>query len=797
MIKNYLKAAWRSLLKNRLFTFLNVLGLSSGLCIAVLLMLYVKDELSFDKWNSKAERIYRVNLTVNFDGKVNKWANSPNVVGPAMRENIPEVEEQVRLLYHNYGQTAFVNSEEKKLTEKKLFWADSSLFKVFDIGLEKGDPTHALSRPNTIVLSESTAEKYFGKTDPIGKLLKIDNKYDVEVTGVYKDLPGNSTLDANMIGSFNSIEWANKDLVWSNASYETYLVLSKGASVDKVGTQMQSILDKNVAKGDQWFSLWLQPLNKIHLGSAEITNASTTRIGDARQVKIVAILALVVLLIAAINYMNLSTAKSQLRFKEVSINKAVGASLTQLAGRFYLETALLIFISFFIAFVLVAVGLPFLNNITGKSLPFSAFLSPDIILSVVIIGVIMILIAGSYPAFYLSSFRPKELLQTTFRKNSGAGIFRRSLVVIQFSASVILIICTIVFYQQLQFIQKKNLGYKPEQVVAINTFAAQDKQQIDALINDSRKLNTVVNVCRAQSWPGFGGSGRSISRPDNLDNGMFIRTNRIGSEFLEVLGIKLLAGRTFRSERPEGDTSVQVVINKTTADFLGYTPEEAIGKKAYNLFSRDRAEIVGVMEDFNFESIHQPIGAYAFHNNNSEWRPYLLVKMQTKNLVSTMAQLENVFHKALPNSAFEYTFLDQHLNTLYIAEQRTAKTVLVFASLAILIACLGLFGLATFTAEQRTKEIGVRKVLGASVPGIATLLSKDFLKLVILSVAIASPIAWYTMNKWLMDFAYRIDIGWQIFVAAGILALLIAVITVSSQAIKAAIANPVKSLRTE
>jgi putative ABC transport system permease protein len=797
MIKNYLKAAWRSLLKNRLFTFLNILGLASGLSIALLLMLYVKDELSFDTWNTKAKRIYRVNVTATFDGKSQQWANSPNVVGPAMKENIPDVEEQVRLLYHNYGQTAFVNSDENKFTEKKLFWADNSIFKIFDIHLEKGNPATALDRPNTIVLSETTAGKYFGRNNPLGKILKIDNKYDAEVTGVYKDLPGNSTLDANMIGSFNSIEWASKNLVWSNASYETYLLLKPGASIEKIDKQMQAILDKNVSKKDQWFSLWLQPLTKIHLDSASISNASTTRIGDAKQVKIMTILAMVVLLIAAINYMNLSTAKSQLRFKEVSINKAVGASFMQLAGRFYLETALLILISFILAFLLVLAGLPILNNLADKSLSVSSIFSGDIMSWIAIVGMVMLLIAGSYPAFYLSSFRPKELLHTTFRKNSGAGIFRRSLVVLQFSASVILIICTIIFYKQLWFIQTKKLGYQPEQVVAINTFAAQDKQQMDALINNCRKLNGVVNVCRAQTWPGFGGSGRTLSKAGNLETGMFIRTNRVSNEFPEVLGIKLLAGTTFRSERPEGDTTVQVVLNKTAVDFLGYTPGEAISKKAYNLFGTDRAEIVGVMEDFNFESLHQPIGAYAFHNNNSEWRPYLLVKMQTHNLPATMNQLEEVFHKSLPNSAFEYTFLDQYLNTLYKAEQRTAKIVLLFASLAILIACLGLFGLAAFTAEQRTKEIGVRKVLGASVPGIATLLSKDFLKLVLISIAIASPLAWYAMHKWLQDFAYRINISWKIFAAAGIIALLIALITVSFQAIKAAIANPVKSLRTE
>ncbi|MVM30787.1 FtsX-like permease family protein [Spirosoma sp. HMF4905] len=801
MLTNYLKIAWRGLLKNRLFTFLNLVGLATGLAVALLLMLYVKDELQFDKYHTNADRIYRVKATVSFDGKTMKWANSPNAVGPAMKADIPNIEQQVRLLRHDFGQTAFVNSGDKKFAEKNLYWADGTLFDIFDIDLIKGNPKTALDGPHKVVLSQATADRYFGAENPIGKILNVDNKDTLEVTGVYANFPGTSTLDADMIGSFSSVRWAQHPS-WSNASFETYLLLSPQANPAQIEQQMSVVLNKNVPKSDQYFTLSLQPLTDIHLHSADITNANTTRIGDFQQVKILLILAIVILLIASINYMNLATAKAQIRFREVGVIKTVGASMRHLVTRFYLETGLMMSLALALSVGLVALSLPIFNQLTGKQLPFQALLSPEVVGGLLLIGLIITLIAGSYPAFYLSSFSPKYLLSTTFRNQSGAGLFRRSLVVIQFTASVVLMVSTFIFYQQLQFIQSQKLGYEPTQVLAIMTSAAKDKTQIDALMNDYRSLSNVVDVCRAQTFPGYGGSGRTLSKSDNpngnnASDGMAIRTNRVGNEFINVLGLKLLAGHTLPAIKDPKDTTVQVVLNKTAVDYLGYTPEKALGQKAHNLFGWDRAEIVGIVEDFHFESLHVPIGAYAFHNGDTEGRPYLLIKTKTAHLPATMRQLESVFQKDMPDSAFEFTFLDDFLNTLYRSEQRTAQVVLVFSGLAILIACLGLFGLAAFTAEQRTKEIGVRKVLGASVFSIVGLLSKDFLKLVVVAILIASPLAWYTMHQWLQDFAYKIDIEWWMFVVAGLLAVGVALLTVSFQSIKAALMNPVKSLRSE
>jgi putative ABC transport system permease protein len=799
MIKNYLKIAWRSLLKSKLFTALNLLGLALGLTVSLLLMLFVKDELSFDKYHSKAKDIYRIGVTATFDGKSQKWANAPNVVGPTMKNEIPEVVQQARLLLNEFGQTAFVNSGEKKFAEKKLYWVDGTIFDIFDIKLLQGNPKTALQDPNKIILSETTAKKYFGNEDPIGKVLKVGSKYSLEVTGVYEDLPHNFTLDADLMGSFNSVEWASKKLVWSNSSFETYLLMTPNVSQQKVEKQMAAILEKNVPnKEDRWFSLWLQPLVDIHLKSGDIVNSNTHRIGDAKQVKILFILALVVMVIACINYMNLATARSQKRFKEVGINKTIGATNRQLIGRFYTETTLTVFLALLLGLGFLILALPFFNQITDKDLSISDIFTSELGIALLIVFAFVTFVSGSYPAFYLSSFAPKNLLQTRISNKTGAGIFRQSLVVIQFAASVILIICTFIFFEQLKFIQNKKLGYNPEQVVAVMTSGAENKEQIDGLINNYKALSNVVETARAQTYLGFGGSGRSMSKADNPKESFAVRTNRVAGDFAKVLDLKFLAGKSLPLIKSEQDTTVQIVVNETTVKLLGYkTPQEAVGKFSNDLFWNRKAEIVGVVKDFHYESFHQPIGSYVFHNCDTESRPYLLVKVNTSNLEQTMKQLEATFKKSVPSSAFEYLFLDQFLGTLYRAETQTANVVLIFSGLAIMIACLGLFGLAAYTAEQRTKEIGIRKVLGASVAGITTLISKDFLKLILISVLVASPLAYYFMTQWLKDFAYQVTIQWWVFIITGLIAVLVALLTVSSQAIRAALVNPVKSLKTE
>ncbi|TAE26202.1 MAG: FtsX-like permease family protein [Cytophagales bacterium] len=797
MIRNYLKIAWRSLQKNRLFTLLNGLGLAIGLAVALLLLLYARDETAFDRHHQHADRIARVTLAATFDGKTERWGNAPNVVGPTMKTQLPNVENQVRFMRHKFGQTAFVHSGEARFTEKNLYWADSTLFSVFDVPLLMGNPKTALVGPNRVIVSQSAAKRYFGTENPLGKVLDVDRSNQLEVTGVYADFPGTSTLDADLIGSFASVGWASDptNQSWSNASFETYVLLKPQTDLANLERQLAGLVLKNVPEQNRFYTLHLQPLPAIHLHSADIKNTSFTRVGDARQVSILYGLALIILVIASINYMNLATAQAQTRSKEVGINKVVGATRIQLIGRFYAETALIVCGAVLLSIGLVVLALPWLNTLVEKQLTLTALFNTEMVLNLLGLAVGIVLLAGLYPALILSGFSAQNLLTASLRATTGGGGLRRSLVVTQFVASLVLAICTLFFYQQLQFIQQRKLGYEPTQVVAVTTATVQSKEQMDRLKNDFEALSTVDNVCRAQAFPGRDGSGRSLTKPLDSKATTYITSNRVTSTFVDVLSLKLLAGTTLPVNKDAKDTTVQVVLNKTAVDFLGYTPAQAIGKIAPGVFNNS-AQIVGVVADFHFESLHQPIKAYAFHNADTEDRPFMLVKTRTQNLPETMRQLEAVYQKSLPDSAFEFTFLDQHLNSLYRSEQRTATIVLIFAGLAIFIACLGLFGLATFTTEQRTKEIGVRKVLGASVASIVTLLSKDFLRLVVIAILIASPLAWYAMTRWLEGFAYKVNLAWWVFAGAGLLAVVVALLTVSFQSVRAALKNPVKSLRS-
>jgi putative ABC transport system permease protein len=797
MLKNHIKIAWRNLVKNGLFSGLNLVGLSVGVAIFLYLFLYTKEELSFDKYHKNANDIYRVGLTATFDGESNEWASVPNIVGPTMAEEIPEIKSYARLLYHSFGKTAFVKNERDKFAEKKLYWSDPGLFAIFDIPLVYGNPETALDAPNKVLLSQSAARRYFGAENPLGKQLNVDHQYDVTVSGVYRDFPRNSTLDAELIGSFSTVGWANKNLYWSNASYETYFLLSPNASGQAVEAKINQVLDKNVEKGEQWFRFWLQPLVDVHLYSTHISNASTTRVGDFQQVNILIALAIGILLIACINYMNLTTAQSQKRRKEVGLNKVLGASQFHLVKRFYVEAFIMVSSAIVFGLMLLIVLLPLFNTVADKEIGFEDLLNIPVLISIGLTILILSLIAGSYPALMLSSFSPLSLFGRGSRTGFSAIWVRKALVVIQFTASIVLIISTFIFYRQLQFVQEKNLGYSPEQVVSLSTQGAENQDQINSLKDYYQGLNFVSAISRAQTYPGASASGRTLSKDAETEDGLAVQTNHATPEILNTLNIKLLAGKPFPEKISAEDTTVQVIVNKTAVEFLGVTPEQAIGKTAYNLFGRNRATIVGVMEDFHFDTFHRPIGAYAFHNSKTEGMGNLLVRFKGGRLSENVAALEAGFRKYIPDSAFEYLFLDDAVAKLYASEQRTATIVLFFSITAIVIACLGLFGLAAFTAEQRTKEIGVRKVLGASVSGLIGLLSADFLKLVIIALLIATPLAWYFLDGWLQNYAYHIAMPWWIFPVAGLLSVVVAFLTVSYQSIKAAVANPVKSLRSE
>ncbi|WP_339726447.1 ABC transporter permease [Maribacter stanieri] len=793
MFKNYLKIAWRNLKVNRLFSAINVLGLSIGLAVTLILFIFIRHEQSFDTMYTNADNIQRVLLHTDGDNGQEIWATVPPSLGPTMMTDVANVEYAARILKNDFGGTASLRVLEQNFTEKDLFWVDAELLNIFDVSFIKGQAKGALDRPNTAVLSETSAKQYFGAIDPIGKTFTVDGKYELEVTGVYKDFPNNSTLDCNIMAS-GITTWFFKNPSWYNASFETYCLLKPNTDLASTELQLQEMLNKNMEKENQWYTFSLQPMKKVHLYSSGYDNAYANRIGDIKEVRNLSYLALLILLIASINYMNLTTARSQKRSKEVGISKTLGSSSGSLLFRFYMETGLVTLISLIIGVLLTFTALPIFNSVTGQELSTDSLLNVEFFISLFVLWLVVTLISGSYPALYLSQFKPSIVLKSSIVQSKGNVFIRKGLVVFQFAASVVLIVGVLMISKQMEFIRNQKLGFNAENVVAISINGLKGSEKKDALVSELKGLSNVSSVSLAQGFPGMEVSGRSLSRNEDDKEKLNIQTNVTDASVIDVLQLKLLAGRTLPSFKQEKDTLVEVVLNRKAIEYLGYSPEEAIGKKVHISVPNT---IVGVVDDFNFASLHEPIGAYAFHNNTGEGKSFALVRYNAAGNSSTINQLETIFKAVAPNAAFNYSFLDNNLQNLYVRERRTAKVGIIFSVLAIFIACLGLFGLAAFVGEQRKKEIGIRKVLGASIVGITQMLSKDFVKLVFIAMLIAFPIAYWLMDRWLSNFAFHIDMSYSVFVIAGISALVIALVTVSFQSVRSALSNPVKSLRSE
>jgi len=702
-------------------------------------------------------------------------------------------------LKHEFGAVASLKTGEKSIEEKGLYMADPAVFQIFDFNFIEGNAQTAFAQPRSVVISESAKHRLYGNGPAFGKIIYVNNRDTLHVSGVYKDLPENSTIDCDMI--YNIMDsWLGKQVYWGNSSYETYCLLQPGANVQLVQQHATALIDKYIAKKDQFFiAFFFQPLTDIHLYSADIRAGFSTRIGSIGTVKALLFLSLLVLGIACVNYMNLATARSEKRAKGVGVNKVLGADRRHMLGLFYTETALLSLIAIIIGYSACFVLQPFFQDITGIELKPSALFSAPILVGLLATWIVVTLMAGSYPAFSMSGISPLVLMNKLKIKHSVADVIRRSLVVFQFSSSVILIISVIVILQQLNYIRNKDLGYNPKGIVSVAINTAQNKQQVSALLTGLRNIVNVESASPSQSIPGYLESGKTIRKLANDKDGYPVRTCNTDGSILKTMQFKLLAGTSIPQTLAEGDTNCYLLINESVRKYLGYkTSQDAIGKYA-NTEMNHHALIKGVVEDFNYESLKSEVGGYVYYITNKRTEPLntVLIRYNTRNLPNFMQQVQNSFKAALPNSIFDYEFLDTHIQNLYVSEQHTASTATVFSMLAIFVACLGLFGLAASIAEQRTKEIGIRKVLGASVPGIAKLLTGDFLKLVIISILIASPVAWYMMDKWLLEFSYRINVGAWPFAIAGIIAIAFALLTISSHAVKAAMANPVKSLRSE
>lgn len=795
MFKNHIQIAWRNLKASPLFSTINILGLTLSLAITTLLFLFIYHENSFNDMYLNKDNLYRVTLKTDESYNNTTYANAPAMVAPTVISDIPEVTDAVRFLKHGFGNPAYISTGQKEFVESSLYYADPSLFDIFNITLESGNVKSALEKPNTAIISKSTAERYFGSLAVVGKTFKIDDNKEIEITGLYDDLATNSTLDGNVYVSF-ATSFFSKRPTWSNASLETYILTSAGASPDVLNAKMKEMLDKNVEADGQWYALKAQAFSDVHLFSGHIQNAYSSRKGSIDQVKSLTWLALLILVIACINYMNLTTARSQKRSREVGVSKTLGASVSSLVTRFYTETGLITLISIVLGVLLALLCLPYFNAIAGKEVPSSLLLSGTFLVSILAIWIVATLLAGSYPALYMSSFSAKKILNGGRTNSFWATSVRKGMVVLQFVASTVLIIGVYVIYSQLNFIQEKDLGFSTEQVMAVSINGVNDSNKVALLKQELLQLPEVSGLGAAQGYPGKNVSGRMVQNPLLNDGGIAVQTNRADAEALEVLKLKFLAGKNLPKFKTESDTLVEVVVNKKVAEYLGYTPEEAIGQRI-SMLPRNKGYIVGVVDDFNYASLREPIGAYAFHNYDSEYKEYLLVKMTVKDLGQSISQIENKFKSIASGAPFDYSFMDQNIEKLYAEEKQTASIGMIFSLLAVFVACLGLFGLAAFTAEQRDKEIGIRKVLGATVFGITKLLSIDFIKLVGIALIIAYPLAYYVMNNWLQEFAYRISIGWEPFIFTAICALFVALLTVSLQSIKAALRNPIGALRKE
>ncbi len=792
MIRNYFKTAWRNLLRHKLFSGLNIFGLATGMACSILIFLWVQDELSFDKFNHNANHIFRI---TEKDGD-EEYAVVPPSLAYAIQTQIPAIKNATRVTSIQKMITVGI----KKFDEKNIYYADSNFLQIFNYPLLSGNVATILSSPNSVVLTEATAKKYFGSADAaIGKTLYIDNDIkgsNLLVTGILKNISSNSHLQPDMLIPMAQYDKANNPIHgWTNFDVYVYFQLKDAveptaSNLININKQINEIYKQNNHEFPATFTA--QALTDIHLHSHYLADVPGQ--GSYEYVKIFALAAIFIIIIACINFMNLATAVSGQRAKEVGLRKTVGALRPQLIMQFIGESLLLSFISLLLSILIVYLMLPLFNQLASKTISFNPF-DANILISLISVAVVTGLLSGSYPAFFLSSFNPVKALKGSKILHSNKSFLRNGLVVFQFSISVILIVTTLVIYNQLQFIQNRDIGFNKENLLYMKMPEVGDlKNNKDAMHATLAQYPDITNYTFTDELPAnLTNSSQLTWRGMNPGTHVMACRLRVDENFIKTFGMKLAAGRFFSKDFDDNDTGY--VVNETALKVIGLNTKNAIGKVISISLEDKEAPIIGVVKDFNFKPVQQPIEPLVMKTNSGGG--YVVMRTTPTNIQKVISTLQKSFHNVYGDYPFSYGFVNDDLSKLYVTEQRMERLFNVFSILSIIISCLGLFGLATFAAQQRIKEIGIRKVLGASEAGIVTLLSKDFIQLVAISLIIAFPIAWWEMNKWLQSFAYRIDISWWMFAIAGVITLLIALITVSFQSIKAALANPIKSLRTE
>jgi putative ABC transport system permease protein len=788
MFLNYLQTTFRNFWKNKLYSLINICGLAVGMMASILLLLWVQDELSYNSFHQNTDRLYRVVTSIGTADSKQTWASSTASLAAFAAREIPEIEQTVRFI-PNWNVSLFTYKD-KKFKESACVYADPSFFTLFNFPFVKGNPQQPFPNNQSIIITESIAKKYFGNDDPIGKVIRTNDKEDFMVSGIIEDIPANSTIKFDIFFPFDilvksytpNIYWKSLETDWGNFGYQTYFLISPKSSLQAIEQKLTGLQRKHNSF-DHSSIYSLQAFSTIHLYNPDGSD------GRIQMVRIFFVVAVVILLIACINYVNLATARATNRAKEISIRKIIGANRPQLVAQFLGESAFTVISALMLALLLIGLIIPAYNELADKQMVLR-LTDPTLLTTVGITLLATLLVAGVYPALLLSSFQPLQVMKGKLLLGSGNASFRKMLVVTQFTFSVTLIISTFIIGSQLAYIRSKELGYTKENVFTIDMRGDMNKRY-QSIKNELLKQPGVVEVTSAAgNLLQIGNSTGDTDWDGKASRSTFmVHAMAIEEDFLEMFNMQLVEGNNFTGTKAD---STHYILNETAIKQAGI--QDPIGKR-FKLWLTE-GTIIGVVKDFHFSSIHNKIEPAVFLYR-PEWHWQLYIKTTGKDAPKAIAAVEKLWKQYNPAFPFEYKFMDETYDQMYKSDQRTGKLFNYFAGITIIISCLGLFGLATYTAEQRTKEIGIRKVLGASVGTITLLLSKDFLKLVMIAFIIATPMAWYLMNQWLENFAYQIDISIWIFLLAGFLAIAIALLTVSYQSIKAALANPVKSLRNE
>ncbi|SEK84428.1 putative ABC transport system permease protein [Maribacter orientalis] len=810
MFKNHIKIAWRSLKKQAFFTFLNTFGLAIGMAGALMISLYIYDELSYDKMFADADRIYRIDTDIKFGGAETKAAESAPPMAAALKRDYSQVESTVR--FRTVGSMYLKKvGGDKSSKETHVTYVDSTFFEFFGIDLMTGNPKTALTATNSLVLTKTAAEKYFGSTDVLGQDLLLDNSDTYTVTGIIDDMPKNSYFNEYSVFLAMAGNVASREELWGSNNYFTFIKLIPGASVEDFKEPLQGMLERymlpwaqkyfpgmtaeSFAASGNYIRYHTKALTDIHLYSDRSSEMNAT--SSIQNIYILSFIGLFLIILASVNFMNLSTAHSLKRAKEVGVRKTLGSNKLNLIFQFLTESGLIAFISLIAALLITTIALPFFNGFTGKSITIPVT-QPLFWLVLLAATIVLGLFSGSYPAFFMSRFTPVKTLKGGTSESVGNGRIRNALVIFQFSISVFLIVSTLVVFQQLNYIQSKDLGFAKDQVLLINEISPLGSGT-NTFKEEILKMGNVEDVTLSNYYPTPSWRSDSsffLEGVRSQENAIQMQTWGVDTDYLKTLQMDIVAGRDFNKQYVTDSTAL--IINEATLPLLNATAEEALGMRIseeIELEDPTYYTIIGVVKDFHFKSLRENIGALGMHLENTAEN--MAISLSGGDYSNSIAEIENKWNEMAPGQPFDYQFMDEAFNTTYEAEQKLSQIFFIFTILSIFIACLGLFGLAAFNAEKRTKEIGVRKVLGATVSQISYRLTVDFLKLVGIAILVSLPLGWYAMNKWLEDFSYRIEIGFGIFALAAFLAIMVAVVTVSYQSIKAAIVNPVKSLRSE